>query len=485
MVTTDRRGIESALRRLPVPPMDIYRLVIVLGLLVTEAILGYVVFRFDRREFILAACLLLPIALLLYRGGRAEYLVLSILLTAGLVRISLSTGTESQVVASMLVSMIAVGIWVVGMMVVERRLRLKSVRTNVPLLGFIVVSAISLVWSYAFRDVLVITWYTFPLVQLASLVVMVLLPAVFLLVSNVIQDVRWLKVIWGVFLALGAVGIISQWLNLPTRRFVNTNGLFPLWIISLTYAQALFNRELRLWQRVGLALLCLLWLYRQLGGAIIWISGWAPALSAIVVTTFLRSKRLFIILVVLVVLWVGLRFDYFYDQVYVQSVEEGDMQRLDLWRTNLNHVINHPLFGSGPAGYAVYYMTYHPENARSTHNNYFDIVAQTGVVGFFFFLWFFVALARTGMEVCQRLQHSNGFEAALAYGLVGGVAGAVASMMLGDWIVPFAYNQTIMGFDHAVYAWVWMGALVSLYHILKARSEILASEGGDRQCCKS
>jgi len=463
------RIVKRIVRRLPFPPIVLYRLGIILGLLVIEVALGRMMVKFKKPDLILAACVAPVAAFLLYRLGRIEYGILAIVLTAGLVRFSLPTGTESEIVASLLVSMVIVALWLIQMLVVKRRLWLKPVRTNTPLLAFMLVCVISFAWSNAFRDVLVITWGTFPMVQLASLVVMVLLPAVFLLVSNVIEDIKWLKALWVVFLALGAGAIMSKLLHLPTAKLFNSRGVFPLWIVSLTYPQAMFNRKLRSWQRLGLLGLCGLWLYYQLGKGIIWLSGWGPALGAMVITTFFRSKRLFLVLMIVGAIFVGVRFDYFYYHIYVQSVEEGDMQRLELWKTNLEHVMNHPLFGTGPAGYAVYYMTYHPENARSTHNNYFDIIAQTGIVGMFFFLWFFAALGWTAIELCKKLEHTYGFEAAFAYGMLGGVAGALASMMLGDWIVPFAYNQTIEGFDHSVYAWILMGALLSLYHIVNAR----------------
>jgi len=454
---------------LPFPPIVLYRLGIILGLLAIEVALGRVIVKFKKPEFILVACVVPVAAFLLYQLRRMEYGVLTIVLTAGLVRFSLPTGTESKIVASLLISMVIVVLWLTHKLIVERRLWLKPVRTNTPLLAFMLVCVISFVWSNAFRDVLVVTWGTFPVVQLASLAVMILLPMVFLLVSNVIADVKWLKALWVVFLVLGSGAIASNLLHLPTAKIFNTEGVFPLWIVSLTYPQAMFNRELRTWQRLGLLGLCGLWLYYQLGKGTVWLSGWGPALGAIVVTTFFRSKRLFLVLMLIIVIYVGVRFDYFYNRIYIQSVEEGDMQRLELWRTNLEHVMNHPLFGSGPAGYAVYYMSYHPENARSTHNNYFDILAQTGIVGMFFFLWFFAALVWTAIGLCKKLEHTRGFEAAFAYGVLGGVAGAIASMMLGDWIVPFAYNQTIEGFDHSVYAWVLMGALISLYHIVNVQ----------------
>ena len=60
---------------------------------------------------------------------------------------------------------------------------------------------------------------------------------------------------------------------------------------------------------------------------------------------------------------------------------ESGATRLNAWSTSLELTREHFLFGTGPAGYAAYYMTYIPYSAMATHNNYIDILAQTGVIG--------------------------------------------------------------------------------------------------------
>ena len=35
-------------------------------------------------------------------------------------------------------------------------------------------------------------------------------------------------------------------------------------------------------------------------------------------------------------------------------------------------------------------------------------------------------------------------------------------MALGDWVLPFVYNQTIAGFDHSAYTWLMLGAFCGL-----------------------
>lgn len=129
---------------------------------------------------------------------------------------------------------------------------------------------------------------------------------------------------------------------------------------------------------------------------------------------------------------------------------------------NLNHVVQHPLFGMGPAGYAIYNMTYHSEDARSTHNNYFDILAQTGVIGFTIFLIFLRRLFQVGRQTLRRYSGKGNFEEVFAAVTLSGVVGAMVGMMLGDWMLPFAYNETIGGFDNAVLSWVMFGGMAAL-----------------------
>jgi len=462
--------LRSIVNRLASVSTTLVKLGLIAAVVVIGLGIGYKTPSLRTPEILVIAALLPLVGMILYRLGRLEYGILGIVLTAGLVRFTLPTGTESEVVASMVVTAVVVVLWVLNMLVVEKRLWLKPVRTNTPLLIFMAVSIVSYIWSNAFRDVLVIVWGSFPFVQLAALVVMVLLPAAFLMVSNKLEEVVWLKRLAWVIIGLGTAAIVLYQTGIPIKRIFNTRGIFPAWVVALTYAFFLYNEELRPWQRFGLLGVCGAWLWWQLGQGFLWMSGWAPALVAVMVISWQRSKKLFFLLVIAGLVFAGANFDSLYYKVVVESQEEGDFQRLELWRTNLELVGNHPIFGTGPAGYAVYYMSYHPENARSTHNNYFDIIAQTGVVGFTAYLWFWAALAYTGYELCQKLNHQRNFESAYATAMLGGCAAAIASGMLGDWIIPFAYNQTIEGFDHSIYAWVLLGGMVTLWHIVKART---------------
>jgi len=89
-----------------------------------------------------------------------------------------------------------------------------------------------------------------------------------------------------------------------------------------------------------------------------------------------------------------------------------------------------------------------------------------------------VALGFLGHKLYGKLKRHRNFEEAFAAAAFAGCIGAFGSMMLGDWVIPFAYNQTITGFDHSVYTWILLGGMVSLYHIVRAResAETLSKE---------
>src|SRR5690606_29292977 len=118
-------------------------------------------------------------------------------------------------------------------------------------------------------------------------------------------------------------------------------------------------------------------------------------------------------------------------------------------------------------GYAVYNMTYHPQDARSTHNNLFDVLAQNGVIGIAVFGWLVAAFTYVGIRARRLLAGRRNFEEAFVLAALGGIFGAAVGMMLGDWVLPFAYNQTISGFDNALFTWFMLGCLVALYAVVR------------------
>jgi O-antigen ligase len=427
------------------------------GLLAGTLLVGYLVG--DDRQLILAG-LFGIVPLLIATLWSFERIVLAIPLAALFVTYSLPTGTESRVSAVMLLVMMLSGIWLVTALFQHTRILVRS-PLNVPLLGFVAICTLSLLWSMAFRDPLLIRYDKFIVVQLGALATMVLSPLATLLIGNFVRTPRQLWWIAGLFLGAGVLVTGTYFAGIDLR-YINTRGLFPLWFMAIGYAIVVAHPGLRTHWRI--ALLIVLCVYGYIVGfvAISWLSGWFPALVGIVAITFLRSRIAFLALALLLVLVIATQWNFLYTHVVEHSEAEGDFERLTLWDLNLELLRNRPVLGTGPAGYALYYVTYHPHEARSTHNGYLDLLAQTGIIGTLCFGWLIVAGFREARAV---LRHAPpGVYRTLGLAASGGLVGALAGMALGDWVIPFAYNQGIDGYRYTIFSWIFLGVLISIRH---------------------
>jgi hypothetical protein len=393
---------------------------------------------------------------------------LAIVLTAAFVRFSLPTGTQSRIVASLLMTAIFIALWVTRMLVVDKKLQLKPSRANIPLLSFVLVTFISYIWSNAFRDPLVMVWSSWPFVQIGALGVMVLLPGAFFLASNCLTELKWLKWLTAVIMAVGILAILGDYLHLPLG-FLQVRPMFPTWFICLAYSQVLFNHRIPTVLRLLLLAFVGAWLYRVFFVQLAWLSAWLPTMLAVGAISFWRSRWLLVVLLIVALVYVGANLDSLQAE-YVRESEESGVTRMDAYAHNWRVTGKHFLFGVGPAGYAAYYMSYFPGEAMATHSNYLDILSQTGIVGLLTFLGFFLALALTAWELLGRTKGRFDFTRAFGVGTSADLLGVIVAAALGDWLIPFVYTQTIAGFDYAVYSWVLLGAMVSLHWLVVSKT---------------
>jgi O-antigen ligase len=239
-------------------------------------------------------------------------------------------------------------------------------------------------------------------------------------------------------------------------------GVFWTWFAVVAFSQAVFNRDLHPIWRWMLAGVVLLDLYLRLVQDRIWVSGWAPAVVAIGVAWLAGAPRLVPISLIgggaggmALLPWL---------MSFGSNEKSYDLlTRTAAWSILKDIMSIDPILGIGFANY-YWYTPLFPilgYNVRfNSHNNYVDILAETGVLGFACFLWFAVALARVGWSLRTRVAH--GFARAYVYGALGGLAGTLVSGLLGDWVLPFVYNIGFSGFRSSVLAWVFLGGLVAL-----------------------
>ncbi len=441
------------------------RIGFILGVLLGALVLGLIAGKMNPMYALAAA-----LAPLLFLSGEwilnenqqwGPIIVLSMSL---FVPMSLPTGTASRLVFSLVFTCIFVALWVLKMLNKDKRFHLTPSPTNFPLLAFIVTTIIALVWSNLFRDPLVVIWDSFPFVQIASTLVMVMLPGAFLLVTNQIKDEKQLRILVGIFLIGGFLGLFRAYAQIKLP--VNTNGLFTMWVITLAASLALFNDKFPRWVRAFLVGITAAWVWYRFHYNIKWLAGWLPGFVTLGVIIFFRSKQLTLAFIASIVIFIVLNVNMLtraFDAEYTNSGET----RFDAWITNLNVTREHILFGTGPAGYAAYYMTYFPFGGMATHSNYIDVLAQTGIIGFIFYIWFFTALAIQGLKVVLRVHGRRDFVESLANAAFAGTLGCILMMAFGDWLIPFAYTQSITGYDYIVYSWLFMGTIVVLDNLTK------------------
>ncbi len=437
------------------------RWAVLLGLLLAAPAAGVLVSRINPLYIFIAISL--PLALIAAQAGLARFDLapLVILIAAAFIPFSLPTGSGSPIVDSLLLSIVFLANWFLRMIIIEKRLHFAPSPVNKPILYFVIITLLSTVWSMVFRDPLVTTWSSFPVVQIASTIVMVVSPGVLLLVANHVDDLKIFKGMVIIMLIAGAIGVIRR-LGSIDLNLVNDGGLFTMWVVGLSVSLAFFNEKLDWRWRALLLLLAGAWIYFRFGLQIDWLAGWLSTFAALGIILFMRSWKLLLGVVIVLALVISLNADYYLGEVFESESEESGQTRLMAWEVNWRVTGKHIFLGTGPAGYAAYYMSYFPTDGMATHSNYIDVIAQTGIFGLLTCLWFFFGLAWLGYKLCLRLRGRHDFVEALANAAFAGTVGCIVMMGFGDWLFPFAYTQTIAGFDYVVYSWLFMGTLLAL-----------------------
>jgi hypothetical protein len=275
--------------------------------------------------------------------------------------------------------------------------------------------------------------------------------------------------------ALVGFYIAAGFLALPLRSyplgaigehlsFINTRGLFGLWFVALCSALAVSRSNRPLVERVVFASGAIGWIMMAFFREGSWVSGWLPASLALVITTLLARPKIGIPLLIVALIGVTAYYSVVYDSLITQQAAEGSLGgefgRVQLWQRNLQVIGPRVWLGTGPAGYALYYVTLVPNEAMSSHSNYVDILAQNGVPGLMSMLGMLGGIGIMGVRALRSV--TNETDRALCCAVLGGLPAVLVAIWFGDWLIPFVYNQTIAGFDHSVYSWLMFAMLAGL-----------------------
>lgn len=390
--------------------------------------------------------------------------ILGLLFAAGFVHVQIGTGTGSPIVASLLAALAIGGGWIFSM-IMRRDIRVIRSPVTFPLVGFATVNVLSLLWSRVTLDPRISVPPSFIRVQIAALLVTLLSIAIVFIIGESVRSYRWFALYLGTLFAMGTLHQVLLVTHGPDHLFEG-RGLIPMWCIVFAAAQVVINTKLRGGVRVLLIFVVLACLYGLLVHQT-WISGWLPATIALLVVLLMRSRltailSVFASLIILALLWGTLYQIFTVDKVNQGSLG-GNTGRTTLWQRTISTIVPSPWLGSGPAGYALAEVVFYPNDALSSHSNYIDVLAENGVIGMGFWLWFLAAAIRTGLRAQRRLRACGDLAGGgIAVAGIAGTIGITIAMWFGDWVIPFVYNQTIAGFAYTLESWVGIGMMVAV-----------------------
>jgi O-antigen ligase len=312
--------------------------------------------------------------------------------------------------------------------------------------------------------------------QLVGLSLFLLSPGLLLMVGHQVTSGRQLQRLTWLFVAAGAVAVLTSVVSvfdITVGPFAISNAstigsAFWTWLVAISLGQAVFNRALAMPARAALAAIAAVTLGRGVFVAFSWASGWLPPLVAAGVLLLYRFPRLTVAAGL-----VGLTPALLYAGPAVQAWMAGEAYssttRLAALRVMWQVIEQNPWLGFGPANY-YYYTQLFPILGWwvpfNSHNNYIDLVGQTGVIGLVLFGWVMVEIWWLGRRLRQRAAH--GFERAYVMGAMAGLAGSLVSGLLADWIIPFTYNIGVRGFRSSLLFWFFLGGLLAMKRMRSA-----------------
>lgn len=306
--------------------------------------------------------------------------------------------------------------------------------------------------------------------QLGGLALFVVSGGVLLAVGHQIKDLLQLERLTWLFVIVGGAFAVQQALPAnPVSSMMDritspdtVGSMFWVWIVAISYSQALFNDDLSPLKRGAMALVGTAAIYRGLVVAFSWASGWLPPLVALGVLLLVRFPRLTVAGAAL-----GAAPALIVSGMAIDKVMGGEsyswMTRVEALSVVFEMMKTNPLFGFGPANYYHYTLLFPILGwwvRFNSHNNYIDIVAQTGVIGLVVFGWLSLSLGVMALRVRRRAL--DGFSKAYMMGALAGLAASLVAAALADWIVPFAYNIGTRGFRSSVLFWIFMGGVLAI-----------------------
>jgi hypothetical protein len=453
------------------------------AVLVTVAVLAGVLVRPESLLMGVAGLVLAigGVMAVLLQVDRPALGLLFLLVTSVMLPLEFAGPSASRVSTSFPIAAALCGVWLARIVALPGRTRMERSRLTGSLATLMAVA----VAAFLYGLVPMFPSGGAPLpAQIAQLLLFLVSGGLLLVAAHQITSeaqVRWMSWVFvgtgtvaALTLVISALGSIANY----TTRPQSIGSLFWTWLLAMSLSQALLNRDLSSPTRIILLGIAGLVLFHGLVQVRSWASGWLPPLMALGVIALVRFPRTAVAggLVGVPVLITG--FQYLSAGV-MNEAPYSLLSREQAWVTLWRLVERSPIVGTGLANY--YYYT---ENFPLlgwyvrfiAHNNYQDMLVQTGFVGVTAFAWFSFELIAMLLSLIPRVP--AGFAYAYVVGALGATVGSLGAGMLGDWIIPFYYNAGILGFRSSLLMWVFLGGALALKRMTRTvvEAEVPASD---------
>lgn len=392
--------------------------------------------------------------------------VIGLIVASLLIPSPFATSSVAIISPAILLQGLLLGLWVLDMVARQRHIHWVPSRTNVPLFLFLVVGVIALVNGQI--NYYYVTQLAPLTAQISAFAVFALSALAYWLVGNHLKETKWLQWLVWLFLGISGLYILSRLVN-PIEYYLyrifqygSDASIFWIWLAAMGSSQLLLNRKLERKWRIALLALVVGTFYIALVEAYSWKSGWLPATIALAAVIFVGLPRLRHVAVILGIIVLVLGFSNISGAI-IGEEDYSLTTRSEATVLILQIVKANPILGLGPANYFWYTPLFPIAGYRvnfNSHNNYLDLLAQTGIIGLAMFIWFAIEVGLLAWRLLDKVP--DGFARAYVVGALGGLAGTLASGILGDWFLPFVYNVGLVGYRSSILAWLFLGGLLSL-----------------------
>jgi putative inorganic carbon (HCO3(-)) transporter len=249
--------------------------------------------------------------------------------------------------------------------------------------------------------------------------------------------------------------------------YAGVNGLAAFEAMAFSVLLAGYACARQVWLKLALGLLaatsiyCLLYSFSR--------GGYAGALVGLVAVGLLKTRKFLIMAALIIVSWQTLLPVSVQERINMttETAEDGQLdhssqERLVLWQDAMDLFKRNPVTGSG---FQTYKYMGRVGGYNDTHNYFVKVLAETGIVGLFLFLFLLWKLVRLGFYLSARA--STPLWSALGLGFVALMWSAVVVNCFGD---RWTYQQ-VDG-----YLWILLGCVITGLRITNEVHEKVAEE---------